>query len=131
MTKQEFTIKQNAELPLLVMKLNKETNFLYQEFHEKLPSALITFSMKDVNTGQYKITNKKGSLITKQGSPRIVESPEYYIYFKFGKKDTNKAGRYIGEFKVKFPEASGLLQGSFIAPISSTLYINITPSMFK
>ena len=44
---------------------------------------------------------------------------EYYIYYKWTQKDTNKKGRYIGEFSIV------LENGELIAPIVSNLYINI------
>jgi hypothetical protein len=44
---------------------------------------------------------------------------EYYIYYRWAARDTNRKGRYIGEFSV----LNDL--GELIAPIRETLYINI------
>jgi len=44
---------------------------------------------------------------------------EYYIYYKWGAKDTNTKGRFLGQFLVV------LESGELISPIRENFYINI------
>lgn len=115
----EFFIKQNSDLPVLKMDVVRDgrTNSA-NEFYSILDNANIRFSMKSENDGIQKIFMKPAYLTEKQrthpDSPR-----EYYIYYKWTAKDTNKKGRYIGEFLIE------LGNGELITPIRENLYINI------
>ena len=51
--------------------------------------------------------------------------PEYYVYYKFSKKDTNRIGRYEGEFLFKNDE------GSLVLPIREKLFITIKDSYLE
>ena len=48
--------------------------------------------------------------------------PEYYIYYQFTNKDTNRVGRYEGQFMLRTSD------GVLILPIREKLYINIQES---
>ncbi len=130
--KNEFNIKQGSTLPVLVMKLNRDNYFLYEEFYNALENSTITFSMYDLETNLYKITKKRGGIILKEPcTDCIVKEEEYYIYYKFTEKDTNKVGRYLGEFKIEFYNTEPtIMTGTFIAPITNDLHINVVDSMF-
>ena len=49
-------------------------------------------------------------------------SPEYYVYYRFTTQDTNKPGRYEGQF-VFINET-----GTLVLPIRERLFINISES---
>jgi len=130
---QEFNIKQGATLPILVMRLNKDNYFLYEEFYNALENSTITFSMFDVENNSYRITKQRAGIILKEPCVDcLVKEEEYYIYYKFSEKDTNKIGRYKGEFKIEFYDTEeSNITGTFIAPINDDLYINIVSSLFN
>ena len=119
---QNFFIKKNSELPLLQMKVVNDGRSEYKKIFNNLENAAITFSMMDISNGSYKIFNKPGLIIpvTPEGCPEI----EYYIGYKFNKKETNKNGIYKGEFKVDFFGD----ETSLIVPIYEDLFIHIGDS---
>ena len=115
----EFFIKQNSNLPILKMDVIRDGRTdSWKEFYSVLDNANIRFSMKSEDNGIQKIFMQPAYLTEKDrtnpDSPR-----EYYIYYKWSARDTNKKGRFIGEFSIV------LENGELIAPIVSNLYINI------
>ena len=116
----EFFIKKNATLPVLKMQVVKDGRAGYQQLMEDLAVSSIYFSMIDVATGIPKIVSSPASivpLILPAGSP-----PEYYIYFKFTQFDTDRVGRYVGQFLIKNEE------GNLILSLREELYINVQDS---
>jgi hypothetical protein len=78
--------------------------------------------MMDVETGSYKIHLEPAGFVEKtQIEPNA--KTEYYIYYKFPKKYTNKVGRYEGEFVLKNTD------GTLVLPIREKLNINILESI--
>jgi hypothetical protein len=115
----EFFIKQNTSLPILKMDVIRDGRTdSWKEFYSVLDNATIRFSMKSEDNGIQKIFMKNAHITEKNRSN--VDSPrEYYIYYKWSERDTNKKGRYIGEFLIE------LSNGELIGPIRENLYINI------
>jgi hypothetical protein len=115
----EFFINQNSELPLLTMQVVQDgrTN-AYQTYNAELDNAVIRFSMKEESTGIPKIL-MGNAYITNVTQVNPDAPTQYYIYYKWTKRDTSRKGRYIGEFSITNSF------GELIAPIRETLYINI------
>jgi hypothetical protein len=117
----EFFIKKNATLPLLVMQVIKHDKYDHDEFMNMIETSTILFTMVNVDTGVPKISSKAASFVSKTNVDN--NSPiEYYIYYKFNKKETSKIGRYEGQFLLKNSN------GELIVPISDKLFINIQDS---
>ena len=119
----EFFIKKNATLPVLKMQVVKDGRSGYLQLMQDLEVSTIFFSMINVETGIPKITSAPAeivNLILPEGA-----TPEYYIYFKFTKYDTDTPGRYQGQFLIKNDE------GNLILPIREELYINIQDSFIS
>jgi len=115
----EFFIQQNSTLPILKMDvvLDGRTDSA-KEFYSILDNARIRFSMTMESNGAQKISMKNAYLVEKDKSN--PDSPqEYYIYYKWAPNDTNRVGRYKGEFSIT------LDNGELITPIRENLYINI------
>jgi hypothetical protein len=115
----EFFIKQNSELPILKMEVIKDGRTqVHKSFNEDLDNAIIKFSMKDLSNGSSKIVMNNAYITTKNlinpDAPK-----EYYIFYKWTKRDTNKKGRFMGEFYIENS------MGDMVGPISENLYINI------
>jgi hypothetical protein len=105
----EFFIQQNSTLPIIKMDviLDGKTD-AGKDFYSILDNATLRFSM--VCEEAY-LTEKYR---------RNFDSPrEYYIYYKWVQKDTNKKGRFVGQFLVQLEE------GELVSPIAENLYINI------
>jgi len=98
-----FYISKNANLPLLKMQVVKDGRSEYQEFMRLLETSSIFFTM----------------INSENGIPKQVE---YYVYFRFTKKDTNKVGTYKGQFLIKSTE------GDLILPLREELNIYIQES---
>jgi len=115
----EFFIKQNASLPILKMDVIRDGRTdSWKEFYSVLDNANIRFSMKSEDNGIQKIFMQPAYL-TEKTKTNPDSNREYYIYYKWSAKDTNKKGRFIGEFLIE------LSNGELIGPIRENLYINI------
>jgi hypothetical protein len=120
----EFFIGQNSTLPVLKMELDFNGKSSMEEFNSIIENSSIFFSMKNVVDGNYKILNKKAGFTNKV----FIEpnsKTEYYIYYKFNLRDTNKVGRYEGEFVFINDD------GTLILPIKEKLYINIVENFIR
>ena len=120
----EFYIAQNSTLPILKMELDYNGKSSVEEFNSIIENSSIFFSMKNVADGNYKILNKKGGFTNKV----FIEpnsKTEYYIYYKFSLYDTNKVGRYEGEFVFINDD------GTLILPLKEKLYINIVENFIR
>ena len=117
----EFNIKKNGTLPLLKMQVVDDGRGEFDSFMSFIETSSIYFSMIDIETGSYKIHLEPAGFVEKtQIEPN--SKPEYYIYYKFPKKYTNKVGRYEGEFVLKNTD------GTLVLPIREKLNINIIES---
>jgi len=122
----EFFIRKDSIEPILKMQLVQDGRNEFKHFHEKVSNSTIYFSMRDVKTGIPKIINKKANIVSKtQTSPNAPT--EYYIYYKWLKKDVNKVGRFEGQFVIYFHDDNTEL----IVPIREDLYITISDSFVK
>jgi hypothetical protein len=130
-----FTIRQNATLPILKMKLIKDSRYEYKKFYEMLENATVTFSMKDTITGVLKIANKAGTIQLQDQcySNTLVETDnkDYLICYQFDENETNKPGVYHGLFEIKFLDNDNTVTGTLIAPIGEELEIHIIESFTK
>ena len=120
----EFYIAQNSTLPVLKMELNFNGKSSIEDYNSILENSSIFFSMKSVVDGNAKILNKKGGFTNKIFvEPNAKE--EYYLYYKFSLFDTNRIGRYEGEFTLISDE------GTLLLPIKERLYINIVENLIR
>jgi len=117
----EFYLKKNSTLPLLKLQVVKDGRSDYQSLMNLIEVSSIFFSMTDTETGIPKITSRPGGFVNKTFLNPNTE-PEYYIYYQFTNKDTNRVGRYEGQFMLRTPD------GVLILPIREKLYINIQES---
>lgn len=118
----EFFIKQNTTLPLLKMQIVKDGKTDYKYICDIIEKSSIYFSMIDDATGIPKIISAGAGFVNKV----FIETnsqPEYYLYYLFTKNDTNRSGRFRGEFTLLSDE------GTLVVPISDNLYINIAENL--
>jgi len=117
----EFYIKKNATLPLLKLQVVKDGRSDYNKFMDLIEVSSLFFSMIDIETGIPKITSRPAGFVEKTFIDPNAE-PEYYIYYQFTNRDTNKVGRFEGQFMLRSSD------GNLILPIREKLYINIQES---
>ena len=116
----DFYINRTATLPRLTMELINDGRNDYGKFHDKLQNSNITFCMTDIKTGVKRIGGKEALCILKDPSSDC-NGEEYFIGYQFSKKETKKAGTFIGEFRITFNDGSGTL----LVPIRDELFIHI------
>lgn len=117
----EFYIKKNATLPLLKLQVVKNGRLDYNNFMSLIEQSALFFSMTDVETGVEKIVSRPAGFVEKTNVDPNAEK-EYYLYYQFQNRDTNKVGRYEGQFMLRNSD------GVLILPIREKLYINIQES---
>ena len=127
----DFYIMKNATLPLLKMQVVRDGRSDFQTFMDSLADAVISFTMINEATGIPKIVSRPAYIVELIGlDPNAL--PEYYVYYRFTKRDTNTVGRYVGQFLIKYNQ--GLLggpQGDLIVPLRDELFINIQESFIS
>ena len=119
----EFFIKKNATLPLLKMRVVNDGRSDYKTFMESLEVSTIYFSMVNTENGIHKILSSSANIVPINLTNGT--EPEYYIYYQFTTENTNKVGRYQGQFLIKNDE------GNLILPIREELFINIQDSFIS
>ena len=117
----EFFIKKNATLPVLKLQVVKDGRSDYDNFMKTIELSAIFFSMVDVESGVPKISSRPAGFVEKTFLDPNAE-PEYYIYYQFQNRDTNKVGKYEGQFMLRNDD------GVLILPIREKLFINIQES---
>ena len=120
----EFFITQNSTLPLLKMEFDFDGKSSLEDFNSILETSSILFSMKDVENGNLKISNKRAGFTNKIFTEPNAKT-EYYIYYQFSTFDTKRVGRYEGEFTIISDN------GTVILPIKDKLFINITENYIR
>ena len=117
----EFTIGQNSTLPLLKLQVVNDGIENYNSMMEFIERSSIFFTMVDTTNEIPKVYSKSAGFVEKFGlNPNA--SPEYYVYYKFEPEETNRIGRYEGQFM--FINETGTL----VLPIREKLFINIVES---
>lgn len=120
----EFFITQNSNLPILKMEFNFDGKSSIEDFNSVLENSSIFFSMRDVENGNLKISNKVGGFTNKIFTEPNAKT-EYYLYYKFSLYDTNKIGRFQGEFTLISDD------GVLSLPIKEKLYINVVENLIR
>ena len=119
----EFFIRKDSIEPVLKMQLIQDGRNDFRKFYQGLENAMLSFSMKKVDTGEYVILNKAAGIVQKTEIDPIND-PEYYIYYRWQPTDVMEAGRYQGQFLIEF-----LTDGTqLVAPVREDLYVNIQES---
>lgn len=120
----EFFIKKNATLPLLKLQVVKNGRLDYNNFMSLIEQSALFFSMIDVETGVPKITSRPAGFVEKTNVNPNAED-EYYLYYQFQNRDTNRVGRFEGQFMLRSAD------GVIILPIREKLYINVQESFIS
>ena len=120
----EFIIRKNSTLPLLKMQVVKDGRGTYEDFMSFIETSTIYFSMQNSERGNLKINTSFAGFVEKIfDDPNAL--PEYYLYYRFSKQDTNRVGRYEGQFVLKNE------LGTLILPIREKLNIIVKDSLLE
>tara|TARA_Y100001938_G_scaffold130936_1_gene187445 strand:+ start:1673 stop:2047 length:375 start_codon:yes stop_codon:yes gene_type:complete len=119
----EFFIRKDSLEPVLKMQLIQDGRNDFRKFYKDLENAMLSFSMKKVDTGEYVILNKAAGIVQKTEVDPTNE-PEYYIFYRWQPSDVMEVGRYQGQFLIEFLSTGTQL----VAPVREDLFINIQES---
>lgn len=129
----QFNINKDATLPYLEIEPVMNGRNTFRKLYEALQNADISFSMKNIDTGIWKIANAQANIVnsTEQGC-----EDRFKIQYRWKTRDTKEAGRYLAQFKIKFLNdiVSGdtiFPKGELIVPIYEDIIVNIMYNSIK
>lgn len=129
----QFNINKDATLPYLEIEPVTNGRNTFRKLYEALQNADISFSMKNIDTGIWKIANAQANIVnsTEQGC-----EDRFKIQYRWKTRDTKEAGRYLAQFKIKFLNdiVSGdtiFPKGELIVPIYEDIIVNIMDNSIK
>jgi hypothetical protein len=120
----EFTIGQNASLPVLKMSVVNDGTQSFEDMMEFIERSSIFFSMVGTDNGIPKVYTKSAGFVEKLDMDPN-SAPEYYVYYRFTQQDTSRIGRYEGQFMFINED------GTLVLPIREPLFINVVESFIS
>jgi hypothetical protein len=125
-----FFIKKDSTLPDLKYPLIQQIREKYNITDDMLENVAVTFSMIDAETGLYRIANVPANLVINNDRLGKPYEEKYTFVYEFNLKDTRKAGRFLGEFKIDFlGEQIGC--GKLTLPVETKINIIISDAITK
>lgn|SRR5690606_2260565 len=124
-----FFIKKDSTLPELKYPLPQRVREKYDLSDDMLANCAVTFSMMDADTGLYYIANVPANLVIDTDRVNHPDELKYTLVYRFTLKDTKKAGRFLGEFKIDFLGDGGC--GKITLPTNEQINIMIQESLTK
>ncbi len=129
----QFNINKDATFPYLEIEPVMNGRNTFRKLYEALQNADISFSMKNIDTGIWKIANAQANIAnsTEQGC-----EDRFKIQYRWKTRDTKEAGRYLAQFKIKFLNdivSSDTIfpKGELIVPIYEDIIVNIMDNSIK
>lgn len=129
----QFNINKDATLPYLEIEPIVNGRNSFRKLYEAIQSADVKFSMKNIDTGIWKIANAQAHIVdcTEQGCEE-----RFKIQYRWNKRDTKEVGRYLAQFKITFSDdiVSGSTifpKGELIVPIGEDIIVNISHNGIK
>ena len=98
---QEFYLIKGAKSPYLRMELINDGRYDYKKslFDNALQDSVVTFSMKNVETGLLKVAKAPVDIVLAK-SEGCEE--KYVLQYKWKERDTKESGVFEGMFEIKF-----------------------------
>lgn len=126
---QEFYIKKGSINPVIEMELINDGRYDFQKslINDALQDSIVTFSMKNEETGILKISKAKANIVlTDEDSCQ----ERYILQYKWDKRDTTKEGTYNAWFEINFngnitSDGIEYPTGNLIVPVEEDLRIII------
>lgn len=129
----QFNINKCATLPYLEIEPIMNGRNSFAKLYEAIQGADVTFSMKNIDNGIWKVANAKAYIVdcTEQGC-----EDRFKIQYRWNKRDTKDCGRFLAQFKITFSDdiVSGdsiFPKGELIVPIAEDIIVNISDNGFK
>ena len=126
---QEFFIRKGSVNPVLRMELIKDGRYDFKKsmIDNAIQDSVVTFYMKDVETGLLKVAKADADIVLAQEEGC---EEKYILQYKWKERDTKKEGTYEGWFEINFngnlkEEGVDYPSGKMIVPIQEKLQIVI------
>lgn len=124
---QEFNIKKGSVNPVLEMELINDGRYDFQKslINDALQDSVVTFSMRDEETGILKISKSKANIVL--ADENSCEE-RYVLQYKWSKRDTLKEGIYNAWFEINFngnisSDGVEYPTGNLIVPVEEELRV--------
>ena len=124
---QEFFILKGSLNPVLEMELINDGRYDFQKslLNDALQDSVVTFNMKDEETGILKVAKAKANIVLAEDDSC---QEHYVLQYKWNKRDVSKEGVYKGWFEIAFngnitSEGIEYPTGNLIVPIEEDLRI--------
>ena len=124
-----FFIKKDSTLPELKYPLIQQVREKYNITDDMLENVAVTFSMTDAQTGLYRIANVPASFVINYDRLGKPSEEKYTFLYRFTLRDTRKAGRFLGEFKIDFIQPISC--GKITLPVEGQINVIISDSITK
>lgn len=124
----KFFIKKDSTLPELKYPLIQKIREKYDITEEMLENVAITFSMTDAETGLFRVANAPANLVISNDREANPDETQYTLTYRFRLTQTNRTGRFLGEFKIDF---LGENCGKLTLPVEDKIEIIISDSITK
>lgn len=123
----QFNINKNSTLPYLEIEPIVNGRYSFAKLYEAIQGAEVTFSMKNIETGVWKVANAKANIVS--ASNQGCED-RFKIQYRWKARDTKESGRFLAQFKITFSDdiVSGdtiFPKGELIVPIADSIIVNI------
>lgn len=125
---QEFYIRQYSVNPVLEMELINDGRYDFQKslINEALQDSVVTFSMKDEETGLLKVAKAEANIVLANDE---TCNEKYILQYKWKERDVAKKGIFNGWFEINFngdlTNGDGTVypEGNLIVPVEEELRI--------
>ena len=120
----EFHIRKGSSDPILKLRLLDDGKNDKTSFNDDLETAIITFDMFDVITGEPVLLGETCNVSTRTKLYNQT-TDEYYIVHRFTESQTSKAGKYEGKVTIQFLDTNLNPTTKLILPVKEKLFITI------
>lgn len=125
---QEFYIRQYSVNPVLEMELINDGRYDFQKslINDALQDSVVTFSMKDEETGLLKVAKAEANIALANDD---TCNEKYILQYKWKERDVAKKGVFNGWFEINFngdlTNGDGTVypEGNLIVPVEEELRI--------
>ena len=125
---QEFYVRQYSINPVLEMELISDGRYDFQKslINDALQNSVVTFSMKDEETGLLKVAKANANIVlANEGGC----DEKYILQYKWKERDVAKKGVFNGWFEINFigdltcGDGTEYPEGNLIVPVEEELRI--------
>lgn len=98
---QEFFIMKGSTNPVLEMELIDDGRYSFRQsiFNEALQDSIVTFNMRNRETGVMKISKARANVVL---AAEDTCEDRYVLQYKWSERDVNKEGIYEAWFEITF-----------------------------